>query len=290
MPAPGEPEPVIAARRALTRWLEQKRRELRPDLVGPEPLVRRRSRGVTQVDVARRAGIGRRTYQRFEQGLVRPTPEVFAAIVGALGLTAGEAAHLRALVDATQPRQPCPRTWAELADAVRPLMAGFRGPALAYDATLTVLVWNEALAGLAPSLVNDGAGPISIVRWLFDGDAASQLLVDFDTMAREAIGRLRVGRARYGDAAQFDALVADLCAMSPVARRLWDDETLLGFEPSITTYRLRHPDGTVHSVSFATMSFVDDMPPGLRLVYALSDWPPVSAVAPDPTATGSTRP
>ena len=272
MPAPDEPEAFAEARRQeLSRWLQQKRERIPSATAGLRPLLRRRSTGLTQFDVARLAGIDRRTYQMFEQGQVHPTAEVFTAVVGALRLTPDEVKHLCYLADIPQPAEPGPVSRAIPPEAVAPLLAVIAAPALVYDAAMTVVAGNDALARMAPSLVASQTEPINLLRWLFTVDTARVLFVDFDDVAREAIGRLRVSRARYDDPTVFDALVAELCAVSPLARQLWDDESVLDFEPGRNTYRLRGPDGSVRTMSFATVALLG-MPPGLRMICALSQW------------------
>jgi len=244
--------------------------------------LRRRSTGLTQLDVAQLAGIGRRTYQQFEQGQVTPTPEVFAAVVAPLRLTHIEVERLRYLVDMPEPAEPMPLLHATSAGAVVPLLAAFRAPALVYDATMTVVACNEAVVHMAPDLADRTAGPTNLLRWLFTTVAARTLFVDFDAVAREAIGRLRVNRFRYGHSRVLDALVDELCASSPLARQLWDDETVLDFEPGQDVYRMRSPDGAVHTMPFATVALLGNVPSGLRMIYTMSDQSPFS-----PTNAGS---
>src|SRR5262245_30480103 len=88
VPAADEPDDAARRRRRveLGRWLRTKREGLDPASFGLVLPVRRRTVGLTQVEVARLAGVDRRTYQQFEAGSVRPTAEVFGAIVAALGL------------------------------------------------------------------------------------------------------------------------------------------------------------------------------------------------------------
>jgi len=240
-------------------------------------VVRRRSSGLTQVDVARMAGIGRRTYQQFEQGQVRPTPEVFAAVVSALGLSQGEVERLRYLVDLPEPAEQQLMLQTVSATTVMPLMTAFQVPAVIYDATMTVLAGNEAAARMAPGLVGDGE-PVNLLRWLFTVDAARALFVDFDDVAREAVGRFRVSQSRLGHPTALDALADDLRRLSPLARRLWDDDAL-GFEAGRDTFRMRGPDGAVHTMSFATVALLGDVPAGLRMSYGLSEWPPSEPTA-----------
>lgn len=283
MPAPDESEACAEARRQeLSRWLQQRRESVPPASVGLKR-SRRRSTGLTQVEVARLAHIGRRTYQQFEQGHVRPRPEVFAAIVAALRLTQVEIERLRYLADMPEPAEPRPLLQTASADAVVPLLAPFRVPALVYDAALTVVAWNQAAAAMAPGLVEGDLEQINLARWLFTADAARVFFVDFDAVAREAIGRLRVKQIRHGNSTVLDPLVEELCASSPLARQLWDDETVVDFEPGRAMYRLRGPNGAVHTMSFATVALLGNVPSGLRMIYALSPWPPSS----HPPTTGS---
>jgi transcriptional regulator with XRE-family HTH domain len=272
MTTPDESAVTSTRRQELSRFLRQKRRSIDPSSVGLTPGVRRRSRGLTQVDVARLAGVERRTYQLFELGMVRPTAAVFAAFVAALRLTPAETNYLRNLADMTRQVEPCPAPPTVLVDEVRPLMAGIRGPALVYDASFTLLAWNDALVEMFPHL--DGVEPssINLVRYLFTVDEPATVFVDLAQVQREAIGRLRASRVRCADPTFFDALMDELCAVNPAAQRLWTDETVQPFEPSLVSYLLRHPDGTVHTVPVATVGFVDDMPVGLRMAYALSGW------------------
>ena len=155
-------------------------------------------------------------------------------------------------------------------DEVALVLSAYHSPALAYDATMTVVAVNEAMRAYIPELV--GREPINLLMWLFTMPQAQQFFVDWPTVAENAIARLRVSWSRFRDTDPFVPLLDRLCEASTTARHLWQTQATIAVAPMVETFRLRDLTGAVREVTFATLGPIDT-PVGLHIVFCVAGWP-----------------
>lgn len=260
MPARNDVPPEERARRAALGEFLRERRErlLAADLgIRSNPLRRRRQPYPTQVELAQVAGIDRRTYQDLEAGTAHPSEAVLLLVATAMRLPADDVSRIYEMTGVV------PAATARRSKAIE-LVETFATPAWVTDASATVVALNEPMRVLLPGLAEDG----NVLTWVYCHDAARTVLVDFEEAALAAISSLRTARnhMRRGSepAAKIDALIDELCAVSPLARRLWTSA-----RPSDVhwRHRLRTPNGII-TASFATIRLGGELD-GLVALYGL---------------------
>jgi transcriptional regulator with XRE-family HTH domain len=231
--------------------------------------VRRKRRvkvaSITQDVVADRAGITPRTLSAFETGQRVPTAESLAAIASALNLSPIQTQHVNRL------RTPgsCTSDACTADIDVAGLLARFMAPALAYDATTTVVAYNDHLARALPAIA-DGVTPANFLMWFFTSDDARHLFVDYDDVARNVVARFRVSQSYYTDPGPFDRLVAKVARRSGLARRLWEEGIAVAPAPPLVTYRLRDREGVIFNLPVVTLELSGSRNPSLRIVVCLN--------------------
>jgi hypothetical protein len=94
-------------------------------------------------------------------------------------------------------------------------------PALIRTAIWDVVAWNRAATVM---LIDYGSLPPerrNILRFIFLDPRARRAQYDWESVARFALGLFRVDAARAGAAAEVEALVEELCRLSPEFRAMW---------------------------------------------------------------------
>ncbi|MFF5206467.1 helix-turn-helix transcriptional regulator [Streptosporangium sp. NPDC000396] len=228
-------------RHDLGGFLQSRRSRLSPERSGIRGGSRRRVQGLRREEVAQLAGISVEYYVRLEQGrATRPSDEVLEALTRALGLDEVEREHLRDL--ARLPRRgerkktPAERARPEL---VHLLAAMTDVPALILTDRMDVLAWNRPAARLI--LDFDAAIPRdrNLARFVFLEPAARERYLDWEEVARSAVGGLRLTAGRRPDDATLAALIGELAMNSDTFRTLW-----AGRDVELRTHgrkRLWHP-------------------------------------------------
>lgn len=133
----------------LGQWLRSKRQATRPLDVGLAANPRGRRSWLTQVEVARLAGLTPRAYQGVEQGSRLPGHRVLDGVAHALRLTDFEAAHLGRL--ASPGKEPSGIADTAWLDAV---IDTYGGPAVAYDRMWDIVAYNDAFGRHLPLLTS----------------------------------------------------------------------------------------------------------------------------------------
>jgi hypothetical protein len=254
------PRPHVDQR--LGRWLRAVRRATRPEAVGVTPGLRHRHPWLSQVDLARAAGLTPRAYQGVEQGHRRAGPRLLEGVADALRFTDVQRAHLYRLAQPGTARPPSP---VELSTARRVVYA-HNGPAVAYDELWNVLAANDAFASAVPGL-SPGVSQ-NLLMWFFTATEAQDLFVDWEPMAAQLIARLRTVQAFYADPRPFDQLAGKLAAASPHAGRLWQEGVAVLAEPAITMQRIRTARG-VRTVTTVVLQPNGATGPCLRIALSL---------------------
>jgi len=261
-PSPGTSNPARVDPR-LGTWLRALRQSLHPIDLGLAPQPRRRSSCLTQVDLARLAGMTPRAYQGVEQGHRNPGPRLLAGVARALHLTATQRAHLLRLAGLRPATSPVPLDPGSLQD----LVGGYPTPSVAYDQTWTVLASNHQFEAALPDLAT--MPEPNLLLWFFTSPAAKRLFVDWPAEAADLIARLRTVQAHYTDTTAFDSLVSKLRAASRHARNLWDEGVAVAPEPARRTHRVRGHDDHIWYVTMVQLQPAGSGDPSVRVAVYL---------------------
>jgi len=243
-------------KRELGAFLRSRRERLAPADVGLPSGPRRRTPGLRREEIAMVAGVGTTWYTWLEQGRdVKPSHEVLTALGEALKLDAAEKRHLFTLAgrQAPAPRPISPeRVEAPLLHTLASLTIQ---PAYITGRRWDVLAWNpaaEAVFGDYGALQGDAR---NLMHLLFTDKSHRRLLVDWEDLARMALGRFRADSAKYVGDADFERLIAALTAVSPEFRAWWPERDVHRQLSGIK--KIRHPKAG--AMTFEHMSFsIDD--------------------------------
>jgi transcriptional regulator with XRE-family HTH domain len=243
-------------KRELGAFLRSRRERLAPADVGLSSGPRRRTPGLRREEIAMVAGVGTTWYTWLEQGRdVKPSNEVLAALGKALKLDAAEKTHLFTLAgrQAPAPRPAGPeRVEAPLLHTLASLAIQ---PAYVMGRRWDVLAWNpaaEAVFGDYAALQGDAR---NIMHLVFTDKSHRRLLVDWEDLARMALGRFRADSAKYVGDPDFERLIAALTAASPEFRAWWPERDVHRQLSGIK--KIRHPKAG--PMTFEHMSFsIDD--------------------------------
>ena len=246
----------------LGSYLKDRRAKLDPTafgLSGP----RRRTPGLRREEVAQRAAISATWYTWLEQGRGgAPSADVLERIARALMLTEVEREHLFLLGLGRPPAIRFQTTEGVTPRLQRVLDALTLSPALVKTPTWDVVAWNRAAAVV---LTDYGALPPeqrNILRLVFLDPRVRAAQFDWDGVARFVVAAFRADAARAGAAAKVEALVDELCRLSPEFATMWRDNDVRSYGEGVK--RLRHP--IAGPIAFEFSAFGVDGRPDLGMV------------------------
>jgi len=249
--------------RELGAFLRSRRARLTPANVGLPAGARRRTPGLRREEVAMLAGVGTTWYTWLEQGRdVKPSIETLSAIGEALRLDAAEKRHLYILAG-RQPPSPRPSLPEQVEEPLRRTLASLTiQPAYIMGRRWDVLAWNraaEVIFGDYGALVGDAR---NIMHLLFTDQHHRRLLIDWEDLARMALGRFRAESAKYIGDPDFERLIALLTAASPQFRTWWPERDVIRQLSGVKT--IRHP--IAGGMRFEHMSFSIDDGSDMKLI------------------------
>jgi transcriptional regulator with XRE-family HTH domain len=249
--------------RELGAFLRSRRARLAPADVGLPAGARRRTPGLRREEVAMLAGVGTTWYTWLEQGRdVKPSIETLSAIGEALRLDAAEKRHLYILAG-RQPPSPRPSLPEQVEEPLRRTLASLTiQPAYIMGRRWDVLAWNraaEVIFGDYGALAGDAR---NIMHLLFTDQHHRRLLVDWEDLARMALGRFRAESAKYIGDPDFERLIALLTAASPQFRTWWPERDVIRQLSGVKT--IRHP--IAGGMRFEHMSFSIDDGSDMKLI------------------------
>jgi len=245
----------VARENRLGAYLKDRRAKLDPAAFG-FPADRRRTPGLRREEVAQRAHISPTWYAWLEQGRGgAPSADVLDRIAGALMLTELEREHLFLLGLGRPPGARYRKSEGVTPRLQRVLDALDPTPALIRTATWDVVAWNRAATAM---LMDYGSLPPdrrNILRFIFLDPRARAAQYDWESVARFALGSFRVDAARAGAAAEVDALVEQLCRLSPEFRAMWRDNEVVAARHEGVKH-IKHP--TLGRIAFEYSAFAVD--------------------------------
>lgn len=225
----------------LGDFLRSRRNRVRPADAGFPDSDRRRAPGLRREEVAAVAGVAVSWLARLEQGRAHSvSPEVLAALAGALRLDDVERAHLFALAGLRADRHALPPP--QVTPALRMLLDQLDpNPAYLLDRCWNIVAWNQAEAALFPGLLDLGPSrqPPNLLDLAFRDADLKRLMVDHDEEVARLVSQLRLHRTDWPHDPDLGGVIADLEATSPAFAELWAAKDVA---PFTTTRRLfDHP-------------------------------------------------
>jgi transcriptional regulator with XRE-family HTH domain len=255
--------PDTLRKRELGAFLRSRRERLKPAEVGLPEGARRRTPGLRREEIAMIAGVGTTWYTWLEQGRdVKPSSEVLTALSDALRLDAAERVHLFVLAGRAPP-SPRPASPERVEAPLRHTLASLTiQPAYVMGRRWDVLAWNpaaEAIFGDYGALQGDAR---NVMHLLFTDLGHRRMLVDWEDLARMALGRFRAESARYIGDPDFERLITRLNALSPQFRAWWPARDVIRQLSGVKA--IRH--ASAGAMTFEHMSFSIDDGSDMKLI------------------------
>ena len=246
----------------LGTYLKDRRAKLDPAALGL-PMTRRRTPGLRREEVAQRANVSPTWYTWLEQGRGgSPSVEVLERIARALMLTDFEREHLF-LIALGHP--PVVRYQAKegISPRIQRVLDAMEfTPAFVKTVTWDLVAWNRAASALFgyDELIPEQR---NMLRRIFLDPQARAAQLDWQGVARFAVAAFRADTTRAGAAADVEALVNELCRLSPEFEVIWRANDIRAHEGEGIKH-LRHPVAGVLGLEFSSFSI--DGRPDLTLV------------------------
>jgi transcriptional regulator with XRE-family HTH domain len=238
---PGGADARQALLRALLRW---KRADLTRSRVGLQP----RSAGhgaLTQDDVAELTGFSVRLYNQLENGKLRnPPPEFLDAVADGLRFSPDERRTLWLLAAGVVPTNATYATGPDVG-LTRLANALYPNPAYVTDAAWNVQAANRAVAEWFVDFAQLPVNDRNIAKWIFCYPHSQHIFVNHEQdFATVFIARLRAVMSRFPEDRRLAALIEEMRQRSPLAERLWRDDSAVYIDPPTETRIFRRPGHT----------------------------------------------
>ena len=234
-----------AARRALLQaLLRWKRANLTRIEVGLPPRSASRG-GLTQDDVAELTGFSVRLYGQLENGKLRnPPPELLDAVADGLSLSPDERRTLWLLAAGAVPTYGTYATGPDLG-LTRLINLLYPHPAYVTDAAWNVQAANRAVAEWFVDFAQLPVGDRNIGKWIFCYPHSQHVFVNYERdFATVFMARLRAVISRFPDDRRLAELIDEIRDRSPLADRLWRDDSAVYIDPPTETRIFRRPGHT----------------------------------------------
>ncbi|RYU14351.1 helix-turn-helix transcriptional regulator [Nocardioides iriomotensis] len=266
-------------RAEIREFLSSRRARITPEQAGlPVYGGNRRVKGLRREEVAMLAGVSVDYYVRMERGSLAGASEgVLDALANALQLEDAERDHLYALARESGPARP--RRRRSPATTVRPALAQIvdainDAPAWIRNGRHDVLAMNALAAALYAPVLEDPRRPANTTRFVYlHPEAARELFVDYDQVARDAAAMLRLEAGRNPHDQALIELVGELSTQSELFRQRWASQDVRYHRSG--RKRLRHPAVGQLDLDFEALEIPSD--PGLQLnVYTAAAGTPTA--------------
>jgi transcriptional regulator with XRE-family HTH domain len=254
-------------RAEIRDFLSTRRARISPEQAGlPAYGGNRRVKGLRREEVALLAGVSVDYYVRMERGSLGGASEgVLDALANALHLDDAERDHLFALARASG--QSASRRRRTPQHLVRPavqqiLDAVTDAPAWIRNGRHDILGMNHLARVLYAPVLEDPRRPANTTRFVYlRPEAARELFVDYDQVARDAAAMLRLEAGRTPHDKELIALVGELSTQSELFRQRWASHDVRYHRSG--RKRLRHPAVGQLDLDFEALELPSE--PGLAL-------------------------
>lgn len=238
-----------------------------PDQVGLPAGTNRRVKGLRRSEVATLAGVSVEYYTKLERGAISgASPEVLAAIAGALRLDDAERAHLFDLAYAASPvarppRRRSSKCWTPHASLQWMLDAVTAGPAFVRNGRMDLLAANALARAFYTDVYDMPGQPPNIARFTFLDERAYGFYPDWDPFAEVTVSILRTEAGRDPHNKELHDLIGELSTRSDEFRRRWAAHNVRHHGTGTKTFR--HP--VVGELTLAYEGLAMEAEPGLTL-------------------------
>ncbi len=226
----------------------------------------RRVPGLRREEVALLAGVSVDYYVRMERGSLGGASEsVLDALANALHLEDAERDHLFALARASgesaSRRRRTPQH--QVRPAIQQILdAVSDAPAWIRNGRHDILAMNDLARVLYAPVLDDPHRPANTTRFVYlHPEAAQELFVDYDQVARDAAAMLRLEAGRNPHDKALIALVGELSTQSELFRQRWASQDVRYHRSG--RKRLRHPAVGQLDLDFEALELPSE--PGLAL-------------------------
>lgn len=208
-------------------FLMSRRGRVTPEDVGLPPSDnRRRVAGLRRSEAATLAGVSVEYYTRVERGNLHGVSDsVIDAIASALRMDETERTHLHTLARAVNgvPLRAERRTAKPgIAPVIKRVVDGMPGlPAIVQNNRFDVLYANPLGRALFSEMFADETCRGNTVRFVFFSPVARRFYLEWDRVARTAVGSLRMEAARDPFDTELSNLIGELSTRSDAFRVLW---------------------------------------------------------------------
>lgn len=248
---------------ALGTFLKDRRAKLDPAVFG-FPLAGRRTPGLRREEVALRANVSVIWYTWLEQGRGgAPSADTLDRIAEALLLTDAEREYLFLLALGRPPRVRYRETEGVTPQLQRLLDSLEFSPAYVKTPTWDVVAWNRAASAVLTDYGALAPEQRNILHLFFRGPHVRAKLPDWEGIARFKVAAFRGDAARAGAGSTSQALVDDLCRLSPAFDAMWHDNDVRSTYGEVAQHT-RHPRAGLIALEYS--SFAVDGRPDLSLV------------------------
>ncbi|MET0278834.1 MAG: helix-turn-helix transcriptional regulator [Pseudorhodoplanes sp.] len=213
----------------LGTYLKDRRAKLDPAAFGL-PLKRRRTPGLRREEVAQRANVSATWYTWLEQGRGgAPSASVLDRIARAMMLTDVEREHIFLLGLGRPPEVRYQATEGVTPRLQRVLDSLEISPAFVKTPTWDVVAWNRAAAAVLTDYGALAPEQRNILRLIFRDSRVRAAQADWESVARFVVAAFRADAARAGATKAVQALVDDLCRLSPEFEAMWGDNDVRSY-------------------------------------------------------------
>jgi transcriptional regulator with XRE-family HTH domain len=227
-------------------FLKSRRDKVTPDQAGLPVYGTRRVPGLRRNEVAALAGVSVEYYTRLERGNLQGVSDsVLESVARAVQLDDLERAHLFDLARAANASPARLGRGAKPAPpVVRPSVARIiermpELPAFVQNNHFDILLANPLGRALYSELYDDPAAAANTARFVFLSPAARRFYVDWENVARGAVGTFRVRAGRNPYDRELSNLIGELSTRSDAFRVMWGANDVHLFREG--TKRFYHP-------------------------------------------------
>jgi transcriptional regulator with XRE-family HTH domain len=265
-------------RAEIHAFLKSRRDKITPEQAGLPVYGNRRVAGLRRGEVATLAGVSVEYYTRLERGTLGGVSDaVLDSLARALRLDDTERTHLYDLARAASAGSPRAR---RRGTPIRPAVRAGVGrmleamptlPAFVTDHRFDILLANPLGRALYAPVYEDTACGNNTARFCFLSPAARQFYVDWEQIARTAVGALRVAAAKDPYDRELSNLIGELSTRSDAFRVMWGAHDVRVFRDG--TKRFRHPAVGQLDLDHETMFLAADEQIGVAVYSAVPGSP-----------------